>query len=163
MNHVLKLKTLADLYKNDCQERCVRKRECWGNPLSARVAPNKCYSVDSLVCASKAQNLEIKVEVTTLDKVISGLKESSVDILKIDVQGFEVGVLKGARRALNKVKVVMIEVSLYDFYGNSKSTWFDVNKILEESNFKLIDAAKVSKNSKNLRTNWVELIFIRSK
>jgi len=80
------------------------------------------HSVDSLVCASKAQNLEIKVEATTLDKVISGLKESSVDILKIDVQGFEVGVLEGARRALNKVKVVMIEVSLYDFYGNSKST-----------------------------------------
>ena len=84
--------------------------------------PINVHSVDSLGYASKAQNLEIKVEVTTLDKVISGLKESSVDILKIDVQGFEVGVLKGARRALNKVKVVMIEVSLYDFYGNSKST-----------------------------------------
>ena len=84
--------------------------------------PINVHSVDSLVYASKAQNLEIKVEVTTLDKVISGLKESSVDILKINVQGFEVGVLKGARRALNKVKVVMIEVSLYDFYDNSKST-----------------------------------------
>ena len=122
MNHVLKLKTLADLYKTIAKNVTLGKENAEATLFQQGLLPINVHSVDSLGYASKAQNLEIKVEVTTLDKVISGLKESSVDILKIDVQGFEVGVLEGARRALNKVKVVMIEVSLYDFYGNSKST-----------------------------------------
>ena len=122
MNHVLKLKTLADLYKTIAKNVTLGKENAEATLFQQGLRLINVHSVDSLVCASKAQNLEIKVEATTLDKVISRLKESSVDILKIDVQGFEVGVLEGARRALNKVKVVMIEVSLYDFYGNSKST-----------------------------------------
>ncbi|MDG1162945.1 MAG: FkbM family methyltransferase, partial [Burkholderiales bacterium] len=80
---------------------------------------------------------------------------------KIDVQGFEAGVLKGASEALSKTKVIMIEISLFDFYGESNNTWFDVNKILGEAGFQLLDIAKLSKNPKNLRTDWVELVFIK--
>ena len=105
--------------------------------------------------------VEVLVDCITLDEALNRLNIISIDILKIDVQGFEVGVLKGGSEALSKTKMVMIEVSLYDFYGESKNTWFDVNKILGEAGFELFDIAKISKNPKNLRTDWVELIFAK--
>ena len=55
----------------------------------------------------------------------------------------------------------MIEISLYDFYDNAEGSWYEVNDILRKASFKLFDVAKVSKNPKNLRTDWVELIFIK--
>jgi FkbM family methyltransferase len=118
-------------------------------------------SKDSLGYAEKAQNVEVLVDCITLNEALNRLNIISIDILKIDVQGFEVGVLKGGSEALSKTKMVMIEVSLYDFYGESKNTWFDVNKILGEAGFELFDIAKISKNPKNLRTDWVELIFTK--
>lgn len=89
MNHVLKLKTLADLYKTIAKNVTLGKENAEATLFQQGLLPINVHSVDSLGYASKAQNLEIKVEVTTLDKVISGLKESSVDILKIDVQGIQ--------------------------------------------------------------------------
>ena len=65
--------------------------------------------------------------------------------------------------ALLRTKLVMIEISLYDFYGESKSTWFDVNRIPGKFGFELFDIAKVSKNPKNLRTDWAELIFLNNR
>ena len=119
-------------------------------------------SSDSLGYAKKADNVEVLVDCTSLDEAVTSLGLESIDILKIDVQGFEVGVLEGGIEALNKVKVIMIEVSLYDFYGDSKNSWFDVNRILGDVGFELFDIAKISKNPQNFRMDWVELVFVKS-
>ena len=121
--------------------------------------PINSNSKDSLGYAEKATNDEITVSCLTLNDVVNDFEIHSIDILKVDVQGFEVGVLNGGNDALLRTKLVMIEISLYDFYDESKGTWFDVNRILGELGFELFDIAKVSKNPKNLRTDWVELIF----
>ena len=119
-------------------------------------------SKDSLGYAEKATNDESTVSCMTLNDFVSKFEIHSIDILKVDVQGFEIGVLNGGSEALLRTKIVMIEISLYDFYGDSKNTWFDVNRILGELGFELFDIAKVSKNPKNLRTDWAELIFINN-
>jgi FkbM family methyltransferase len=116
-------------------------------------------SKDSLGYAEKAQNKTIKVECKTLDSIIEWLGLSKIDVLKIDVQGFEVGVLRGARNALDRVDIVMVEVSIFDFYQNNSDGWFEVNDILNKAGFELWDIAKISKNPRNLRTDWVELVF----
>lgn len=118
-------------------------------------------SKDSLGYAEKALNEELLVSCVTLNDVVNELNIPSIDILKIDVQGFEVGVLNGGHDALLRTKIVMIEICLYDFYGDGKCSWFDVNRILGELGFELFDIAKVSKNPKNLRTDWAELIFLK--
>ena len=125
--------------------------------------PINSNSKDSLGYAEKAINDELTVNCLTLNDVVNDFEIHSIDILKVDVQGFEVGVLNGGNDALLRTKLVMIEISLYDFYGESKSTWFDVNRILGKLGFELFDIAKVSKNPKNLRTDWAELIFLNSR
>lgn len=47
-----------------------------------------------------------------LDTVLQGLGAPAVDFLKLDVQGYELEVLKGGSRALGQAEVVLLEASL---------------------------------------------------
>jgi FkbM family methyltransferase len=58
--------------------------------------------------------LSRQVEVCTLDSLVPDSR--SVDLLKIDVQGFERAVLSGARRVLANTRSVLIEVNLQSHY-----------------------------------------------
>lgn len=118
-------------------------------------------SKDSLGYAANASNSKAQVECVTLDDFCIKNNISNIDILKIDVQGFETNVLKGADEALKFVNVVQIEIILFDFYENTKDNWIDVNLILSEQGFKLWDISKISKNPKNFRTDWVEAVYVR--
>ena len=82
----------------------------------------------------------------------------SIDILKIDTQGYEVGVLVGGKQMLKKTSCSIIEISLYDFYEKSTSI-LEVEQIMQEAGHSIWDISKVSKNPKNFRTDWVELVY----
>ncbi len=56
---------------------------------------------------------KVEVEMTTADKLF---KEDNVDFLSIDVQGYELEVLKGAEKLLNQVKYVITEVNKTEQY-----------------------------------------------
>jgi FkbM family methyltransferase len=63
---------------------------------------------------------EIKVELRTLDEVIPS--DVKIDVIKIDVEGGEFGVLKGAKELLKKnLPVVIFEcgVGASDYYGTN--------------------------------------------
>ena len=56
---------------------------------------------------------KIKVEMTTADKLF---KEDHVDFLSIDVQGYELEVLKGSKKLLNQVNYIISEVNRTEQY-----------------------------------------------
>ncbi len=56
---------------------------------------------------------KVEVEMTTADKLF---KEDNVDFLSIDVQGYELEVLKGAEKLLNQVNYVITEVNKTEQY-----------------------------------------------
>lgn len=116
-------------------------------------------SKDSLGYAANATNESIEVDVTTVDIYCSDMNIESVDIMKIDVQGYEVGVLLGAKKMLSKTNCCTVEVSLYDFYEKSTSL-LKVEEIMQDAGMKLWDISKLSKNPKNFRTDWVELVYV---
>lgn len=118
-------------------------------------------SEDSLGYAESATNEPIEVNVTTVDLYCSKMNIEEVDIMKIDVQGYEVGVLLGAQQMLSKTSCCTVEVSLYDFYEQSSSL-LKVEKIMHAAGMNLWDISKVSKNPKNFRTDWVELVYVSS-
>ncbi len=63
---------------------------------------------------------EIKVELKKLDKIIP--LNTKIDFIKIDVEGAELGVLKGSKELLKKFKpIIIFEFGLgaSDFYGTS--------------------------------------------
>ena len=53
---------------------------------------------------------EVKVEMDTLDSVLEEVGVDSVDVLKIDVEGAEGLVVRGAEKALKEAKAVLIEI-----------------------------------------------------
>ena len=75
----------------------------------------------------------IKVEVKKLDDLVSCNK---IDLLKIDVEGYELFVLKGALEILPKVEAVLFEnfKNNFDRYGYQLR---DVLDLLESNNFKI--------------------------
>jgi len=60
-------------------------------------------------CNFKVSTIE-EVPVNTLDNILSNLNIKEVDILKIDVEGSELYVLKGAKKTLENTKRVIMEV-----------------------------------------------------
>jgi len=54
---------------------------------------------------------EQKVKMISLDKLIKSLKIKKIDVIKIDVEGYELNVLKGAKKLLKKFRpLIIIEI-----------------------------------------------------
>jgi len=58
----------------------------------------------------------IPVRVSTLDRECAGLQFTHPVLLKIDVQGFESAVIRGAQATLSRVDYVVVETSFRDLY-----------------------------------------------
>ncbi len=88
----------------------------------------------------------IEVESETLDNLIARLDVTAIDLLKIDVEGHEVAVLKGASKALKKTRKLILEVSR----GNERIC----ECVLREAEFNLVAVEESRETS-----NW--LLFNR--
>ena len=72
----------------------------------------------------------------TLDEIFINKKIFDI-FLKIDVEGFELNVLKGAKKTLSKkVKFILIERHFFQLYKDNSTE--KVHLFLEKNNFKLI-------------------------
>ena len=79
------------------------------------------------------------VLLTTVDIQTAALEiEPKTSILKIDTQGYEYHVLKGAAYSLGEFKYCYLEVSLVQLYKGEK-TFFDILDLLQKSNHELIE------------------------
>jgi FkbM family methyltransferase len=82
----------------------------------------------------------IEVNVQTLDKILSNEKISKNSILKIDCEGGELDVLKGAKNILKKVDYIIVEIrlqniktynpsELINFLYKNNFLWHEILKI----------------------------------
>ena len=60
-----------------------------------------------------------QMAMTTLDSIARGTDFAHADFLKLDVQGFELEVLKGSEQVLRSAEAVMMEVNLIAVYEGS--------------------------------------------
>ena len=74
------------------------------------------------------------IKMCTLDEICYNLKK--IDLLKIDVEGFELSVLKGAVSTLNKTNKILLEI-LEDLSNNFDYSPEDIKTFLKTKNFKL--------------------------
>ena len=82
-----------------------------------------------------------KVKAETFDEVIYRLNISSIDILKIDVEGHEASVLRGSKLSLSKriPKLIQIESHADDQYAHDKE---EAKSILLENGYNLVYKVK---------------------
>ncbi len=85
---------------------------------------------------------EIEVNQIRLDNYIVEKNLTRVDFIKIDTEGYEFEVLKGAERILSKTKYILFEHH-YDDMIVKNYTFGDINKFLKENNFKIIYKSKM--------------------
>ena len=79
----------------------------------------------------KKQSKKINVETDTLDNILKNLKIKNVDLIKIDVEGAETDVLKGATKTLKKYHPKIIFEAWDEQYLKK------VKKILDKFNYKI--------------------------
>jgi FkbM family methyltransferase len=78
------------------------------------------------------------VEVKPLDDLLADIEE--ISLLKIDVQGSELGVFQGGARALERTRVILIEAVFAPHYEGDLS-FFDLDRELRQRDFALYSLA----------------------
>lgn len=78
----------------------------------------------------------IEVEMIRLDEELGFLNE--VDILKLDIQGYELEALKGAEKLLSKTKIIITEIEFVKLYDN-QALFGDIDVYLRAHGFRLLN------------------------
>jgi len=76
------------------------------------------------------------VEVRTIDALYAGRALPQPDLVKLDVQGGELGVLEGGRGVIAGARCLVVELSLRPFYEAQPPLW-QLLRFLEEQDFML--------------------------
>ena len=78
------------------------------------------------------------IKVTTIDKYVKKNKIKTIDLMKIDTQGYEANILQGSKNSLKKIiKNIELEIMLDDCYKVNMN-FYEIEKILNPMGFKLI-------------------------
>jgi FkbM family methyltransferase len=73
-------------------------------------------------------------EVTTLDQFVEKSNLDYIDLLKLDVEGFELKALKGGANILKKTKYVCVEITFSNIFKNYENKEVDI--FLQRAGFK---------------------------
>ena len=81
------------------------------------------------------------VKIKKLDQILKNTKLKKPILIKIDVQGFELEVLKGAKKTLPKIDYLLIEVSKNRMY-KKQATEKEIINFLKKNKFKISKLSK---------------------
>jgi len=105
---------------------------------------------------------QIEIETNTLDNYCKQNNIQEIDILKIDVQGFEIEVLKGALELLanGKIKIIFTEAYFVQQYVN-QPLFYEIASLLIKYDFVLQDIYDPYYSTQNIL--WCDAMFICKK
>ena len=104
----------------------------------------------------------VKKRTRSLDNYIKENKIEAIDILKIDVQGYELNVLKGAISSLGMIEILIIEVSFLEIYEKSPLA-SQIIEFLDENNFQIFDVVDFKYRPLDNNLFQVDMFFINKK
>ena len=143
-----KLKNLKDknleCYKNGfgTKNENIEINITSGTDLSSILQPNK-QGKDLLGDKIDIVSREI-IQIKRFDSFFNPKKHLN-NLLKIDTQGYDLNVLKGASSILKHINYILIETSFINIYKDSPD-FYVVNKYLNDKNFYLTNIYPLSKN-----------------
>jgi len=101
------------------------------------------------------------VQVKTIDQIIEQQKISHIDLLKIDTQGYDLNVLKGAKKALEAslIKYVLVEINFVKLYKHQNNE-FEIQEFLKQHDLYLIDYyEKIRRPNQCGTMSWCTALF----
>src|SRR5208282_2126739 len=115
---------LADpLPENEASLRALRSRNpnvtIWRGAIGASTSTMELYchgDQSSFLASRDAESVRHSVPVRTLDSFLNFGTFGSPMLLKADVQGYEIEVLKGAEQCLQRTEMLLLETSIHRLY-----------------------------------------------
>ena len=95
----------------------------------------------------------------TLDGILAEAAMPQPDFLKLDVQGYELEVMKGASQALQRASVILMEVSLIELYEDNPLLE-DVLKFMLKNNFVAFDICGLMRRTEDDVLAQIDMIFV---
>jgi len=107
--------------------------------------------------------IKYQVRTITLDNFVKKNKIKSIDILKIDIEGSEYELLKGAKNTLKKNKIKIILVEIIDKKKRHKIKEKKILDMLKKRNFVLLKRANIHSISMFSNIKGGDYLFINNK
>ncbi len=102
----------------------------------------------------------VEVRLVTIDEYCASIGLDRVDIVKLDLQGYDYQALRGARRILAKTSVVLTEVFFREIYQGGH-LFSDILILMRESGFELFTLTGIHYGNCD-ELLWADAIFIRN-
>ena len=105
----------------------------------------------------------VEVPVNILDDYVDEVGKDKKVLLKIDCQGTDLEVLKGADKILDVVELVIVEASLFRFWGEQHPKMLDICNHMQEKGFSIYDILDPNYRPLDNALGQVDLVFAKSK
>ena len=108
------------------------------------------------------KTIPVEIPMLSMDEAIATFNLPNPQVIKIDTQGSELSILKGAIETLPKVDVLILECWLYRGYGKETPLLTEIADWLLPFNFRLWDIAEPYRDPDDILTT-LDCIFINTK
>jgi len=120
---------------------------------------NQVGSTALVIANNNPDVVQVPAEMWSLNDAMTELSLPNPQIIKMDTQGCELSILKGATKILDKVEVLLLESWLYRGYGVNTPLLSDIMDWLLTYNFRLWDIAGGFRNDEGVLGS-IDCIFI---
>lgn len=103
---------------------------------------------------------QVEVEVTTVDEYCRANSIEHVDVIKLDLQGYDYLALKGAEATLQKARVALVEVLFKEIYKGCHC-FPDILNLMIDQGFKLHTLCGLHYGEAD-ELLWADAIFVKS-
>jgi FkbM family methyltransferase len=108
------------------------------------------------------QTVPVLVPMLTIDEAITSLNLPIPQVIKIDTQGSELSILKGAQKTLANVDILILECWLYRGYGKNTPLLTEIADWLLPFNFRLWDVVQPYRDEQGVLAS-LDCVFINTK
>ncbi len=132
-----------------------------GNDIKEKAKFYVNETVSSALPESEKSNQDfVEIPMYRLDDLLKNKNMNEVDFLKLDVQGFELEVLKGAAETLKQAEVVLMEVSLIEI-NKGAPLLYEVIAFMKLHHFSAYDICSLIRRPFDLALWQTDIIFVR--
>jgi len=105
---------------------------------------------------------EIEVMMRRIDKYCEERNIAKIDLIKMDLQGYELEALKGCGDFLSKIEVIYAEVNFIKIYEN-QPVFSEIDVFLSSKGFRLYNIYNMGRNSKSGQLGAGDAMWVNDK
>ena len=99
--------------------------------------------------------------IITIDEILKQKPDFVPDLVKLDIQGFELEALKGASSTFETTELFILETSLYEFLPSQPVT-FDCIKFMHEKGYYIYDVTEYLRRPFDGALGQIDIAFAKS-